>query len=211
MIKNVIFDFNGTIADTKSFVIDIFNTLADKYHFKQMKPEDIEYLSTLSIMERIRLLRVPIYRIPKFRKEYKEIYRSNMGQLKTIIGIPELLEQLKHEGYKLAILSSHSAVNIKRFLANNNLDLFDCIYSSKDWFGKHRTFRKFLREQGLDSSDVIYLGDEYRDMLACRKADVPGCAVAWGYDSIDLMLKADPVYVANSPQDVVEIIRSMNK
>jgi hypothetical protein len=64
MIKHVIFDFDGTIVDSISLSIELFNELAIKYKFNKIVNDELEYLRSLSFMERCRAVKVPLYRIP---------------------------------------------------------------------------------------------------------------------------------------------------
>ncbi|NGY75793.1 HAD hydrolase-like protein [Bacillus megaterium] len=64
MSKVILFNFNGTIVDTKFLAIDIFNEIASKQGYEKINKEKVPYLSTLSIRERCKVLNVPIHKMP---------------------------------------------------------------------------------------------------------------------------------------------------
>lgn len=206
----LLFDYNGTLANSKPMAIDIFNELAVIYGFDPMKPEDIDYLSTLSIMERAKLLRVPIYKFPKLRSEYKVIYKRLLPTLRVAPGVSEMLRLLKKTGYRLVIVSSHNVDNINFFLKNNQIDFFDSVHSSVDWFGKHQTINSFAKKSGVSKDRMLYFGDEIRDIHACKKAGVRVAAVGWGYDAMSRMENEGPDYVLNQPSDVFGLLEKLN-
>lgn len=61
MIKYILFDFDGTLADSKSVFVSAWNQLADKHKFKKLHHEDLDVLRKLSIKERGKQLNFPFY------------------------------------------------------------------------------------------------------------------------------------------------------
>ncbi len=209
-VDHLLFDYNGTLAESKPLAIAIFNELAGIYGFNPMKPEDIDYLSTLSIMERAKLLKVPIYKFPKLRSEYKLIYKRLLPSLRVAPGVDEMLREAKLQGYKLIIVSSHNAENIHYFLKNNNIDFFDSVHSASDWFGKHQTINSFARSSGVNKNQMLYFGDEIRDVKACQKAGVKMVAVGWGYDALSRMKEEKVDFLIGKPSEVMDILKRLS-
>ncbi|MET1193997.1 HAD hydrolase-like protein, partial [Bacillus licheniformis] len=56
MNKVILFNFNGTIVNTKNLAIDIFNEIAEKQGYKKISEEEVPFLSTLSIRDRCKTL-----------------------------------------------------------------------------------------------------------------------------------------------------------
>lgn len=209
MIKNVIFDFDGTLVDSKDIGISVFNKLADKHKFKKMKEEDIEYLRKLSIRERCKFLDFPIYKIPFWAVEFYNMYRHSMNSLNMFDGIKDLLDELNKMGYNVSIISSNAEENIKEFLEKNQIDYIKQILCSNNIFGKDKVIRKFLKSNKLKNSDVIYVGDEERDIAACKKVGVKNIWVEWGFDAIDTVKQENPDYIAHTPNAILNIVQSI--
>lgn len=78
MVKYIIFDFDGTLVDSKDVFIEAYNQLAEKHNYKQIKNEELEELRKLSIRERCKALNFPMYKIPF-------LYQNYMLCIKTLL------------------------------------------------------------------------------------------------------------------------------
>jgi len=208
MIKHVIFDFDGTIVDSISLSIELFNELADKYKFNKIVYNQLDYLRSLSFIERCRAVKVPLYKIPMLGIEITRNYRKIIGELRIFEGVYEVIHWLKEQGLELSIISSNSNENVKAFLKENNIDVFDGIYCSRNLFGKEKIINRFIKKHNLEKDEVIYIGDEYRDIMACKINDVKVIAVSWGYDPPDMLIKAGPDFIVDSPPEIIQFLSS---
>ncbi|MNF15821.1 Pyrophosphatase PpaX [compost metagenome] len=50
------------------------------------------------------------------------------------------------------------------------------------------------------------MGDELRDVQACKRIGVKVAAVTWGYDSVKLLTEAEPDYLCEAPVDILGLI-----
>jgi len=208
-IQHVIFDFDGTIADSMKLAVELFNQAAHKYKFNSIKEEAYEYLSGLSILEKCKALNVSLAFIPKVGVEITRSYHRSIGSIPIIDGMKEVILALKQSGYKLSIISSNAGDNIRKFLINNDLDVFDNIYSANNLFGKDKTINSFIKKNNLRKEELVYIGDELRDIVACNANHIKVIAVTWGgYDSLDMLKKANPDYIVNKPSEIIEIIEA---
>ena len=206
MIKHVIFDFDGTIVDSRYLAVELLNELAEKYHFRKIRDTEFEKLRNLSITERCKALHVPLYLIPLVVAELVLKYQKSVNSLPTYTGVKDIISRLKEKGFKLSIISSNSTENIRLFLKKNHINNFDSIYSSSFITGKEGAIMTFLRKHNLKRDDVVYIGDECRDIIACKKNNVKIIAVSWGYDSIELLTREKPDYIAKNPRELYNLI-----
>lgn len=211
MSKHILFDFDGTIVDSLGLAINIYNEMNEQYKLKEIKKEDITHLKGLSIKERIKLFNVPLYLLPKMGLDFKKRYEKNVGLLKLIAGMEEVILELKRLGYPLSIVSSNSVSNIKQFLMRTNVDVFEQVYASKALFGKQNVLNQVARKLNITKDQMIYIGDELRDIVSCRKAGVEIIAVTWGFDAASLIRSGNPDYVAEQPSDIIDIISQTQK
>lgn len=208
MLKYIIFDFDGTLVDSKEHSIEVINKLAQKYQFQNLTKEQIAKLSRYSIAERCRMMNFPLYKIPFAFIEFLLLYKEGTDQLQLFPGIKELLTNLEDANYKLAVISSNTEENIKQSLHKNKIENVDDILVASI-FGKDKVIKKFLKKHSLKASEVLYVGDELRDILACERAGIKIAWVSWGFDSIEVTKENKPDFYAHQPQDIFSIAQSI--
>ncbi|WP_297332737.1 HAD hydrolase-like protein [Flavobacterium sp.] len=203
--KYILFDFDGTVADSKPVVLSVYNELAARRGYTKIEAYNIDKLRSLSIKSRCRELNVPLYKIPFIAAYVIKQYGKSLHQLTFNPGVEDLLGNLTKEGISYAILSTNAVRNISGFFQLQNLSCPE-IYTSSKVFGKHRLMKKFLKQKKFQPNEVLYVGDELRDIIACRKCGIPVAWAAWGYDAPEALTANPPDYVLNNPEDLLQII-----
>jgi len=208
MIKTIIFDFDGTIADTLPLIIEFFNQNAEKFGFKKLGPSEVEGLRNKTVLEIIKEFKISLFRLPFIAKKLRDDLRKKIRDTKLIPEIKEVFFKLKKKGFKIGILSSNSKENIKKFLKANDLLIFEFIYSESNIFGKGNALKSLLKKLKLNSKEVVYIGDEVRDIEACKKNGVKIISVTWGFNKKEVLLKNKPDYLINKPEEILKIVSS---
>lgn len=203
----LVFDFDGTIADSLPGFIEVFNKLAPRYGYKELIDEQITRLRNKSAKEIIKELNISLFKLPFLvRIARNELYKMIHTTL-PIKGIEKAIQELKKEGFSVGILSSNSEKTIQTFLEKYNLPLFDFTYSGSSLFGKDKVLKKLLRDMSLQNTDVIYIGDELRDIEAARKSNVRVASVSWGFNSREALKQAKPDYLIDTPEDLALLFK----
>ncbi|MGE8034458.1 HAD family hydrolase [Lysinibacillus sp. KCTC 33748] len=205
-MKYIIFDFDGTLADSTAVLASAWNTIAQKYKFKGIELKEIESLKKLSIAERSKLFDFPMYKLPMILPQFYRLYRQSLNDVHLYNGMKEVLMEIDKRGYKILIISSNSQENILEFLKMNGIQCVSDVLCSNRIFGKDKVIKKFLKDKSITPSEVLYIGDEQRDIAACKKAGVPIIWVGWGYDSIEIVQQEEPDYKVATPQEILNII-----
>ncbi len=209
MIRHIFFDLDGTLVDSLATFVKIGNELAVRYGYTPLEDTKVRELLKLPMKDRIKQLGVPLYRLPKISLEILSKFHSHASCLLPFEGIRELLLGLKKEGYVLTIISSNSVPNIKAFLKANDLEVFEDIHSCNNLFGKHKTIKWILSKKNINKQEVIYVGDEQRDVEACKRVGIKVIAVTWGFDSLELLKEVGPDYIANKPTDIEKLVADL--
>jgi phosphoglycolate phosphatase len=209
LIRHIIFDFDGTIADSMELGLKILHTLSGKYKIRKFEEHELTELGRLPIKERLKIMGIPKHRLPRLSMDFLHLYRHQSASLNAFSEVGGLLLGLKDKGYGLSIISSNSYENISDFLGKNNITAFDAVISEKNLFGKDKPIKKHLSNLCLDKHEVIYIGDELRDIEACKKAGIRIISVAWGADPVELLAKGDPDFIAYKPMDILKIINEI--
>jgi phosphoglycolate phosphatase len=207
MITHVVFDFDGTLVDSRELAVQLINELAEKNRFSKITADNLEELRNLSALEKCSRLGVPTYKLPWLAIQTARNYRKAAHSLVFNEGIPELLKELRARGLKLIILSSNSEENIRAFLARHSAeDWVEDIYSGGGLFGKANSLRALLKKRGLRREQLVYVGDEHRDVQACQQVGVRIIAVRWGLDAEALLRKAGPDHLVEHPAEIAECV-----
>jgi phosphoglycolate phosphatase-like HAD superfamily hydrolase len=211
-VKVIIFDFDGTLADTLDAVVSITNRLAVEFGYKPTPPAELAKIRNLSSREIVQQSGIPIFKLPFLLKKLRAELQKEIHQLSPIPGVKEALTKLKHEGNVLGILTSNSEENVRIFLNQHGMEeLFSFIYSEITLFSKQKTLKKVIKTNYLNPEDVIYVGDETRDIDASKKLHIKAVAVSWGFNLREALVKHNPDFLIHQPSELVEVIGSLQK
>ena len=203
----VLFDFDGTIADTYQALAKITNELSTEFGYKALDQEELLLLKNLSSREIVKRTEISIFKIPFLVRRVRAELSKEIAELPPIEDMTQILFELKNRGYILGIVTSNIKENVEIFLANNQLNsLFSYIYSSTAIFGKHRVINQAIKNNKLNKSNVIYVGDETRDIRSARKSNIGVIAVSWGFNSAEILQEYQPDYLVNQPQELLKAI-----
>ena len=203
----LIFDFDGTIADTFEQTTAISNLLSSEFNFKKVEPHEILELKHKTSVELIEHLNIPVLKIPYIVARAKSELNKAIHLIEPIEGLKETLQELKSLGYQLGILTSNSLKNVQAFLQANAIDFFDFVQSSSRIWRKNISLNKMINTHGLDPERVLYVGDETRDIDAARSSGVRVIAVTWGYNSSKILKAYQPDFLIHSPQELTSLCR----
>ncbi len=206
VITTLLFDFDGTIADTLSPVIQALNRLSPVYGYRPVKQREIQRLRRLTMRELLKEFQVPLGKVPFITRRVRAELARDIPSLRLTAPLRGILLALRKRGYRLGIVSANSVENVRVFLDRHHLDQFEFIHSCRGLLGKHHALRAVLRQEKLCREEVLYIGDEVRDIEACRKAGIPIAAVSWGYNSSDILQKNQPDYLIKKPRDLLTIL-----
>jgi phosphoglycolate phosphatase len=134
----IIFDFDGTIADSLTEVLAAYNSVADGIGLSEITAERAQHLRRLGPREAMRELDVRVWKVPQIMSTVRSAMRERMVQLAPFEGMADTLHALWNRGSKTAIVSSNSRENISEFLARHGLDHFDALSCGASVFGKAR-------------------------------------------------------------------------
>jgi phosphoglycolate phosphatase len=153
---------------------------------------------------------IPAYKIPFLLRRVKKELNQHIANLKPFIGIKEALMNLKQQGFNLGIVTSNMEDNVLDFLKNNELEsYFDFVYSANTLFGKNKTINKLIKKHELLIDEIVYVGDETRDIEAAKKSKIKVIAVAWGFNSADILAQHQPDFLIEKPQQLSEIFTQL--
>lgn len=205
--KVILFDFDGTIADTYQAIADITNKLSTEFGYKALDKEEQLLLKNLSSREIVQRSEISIFKLPFLIRRVRAELSKEIGDLTPIKDLAQVLFELRNRGYVLGIVTSNIKENVEVFLDQNKLStLFTYIYASTSIFGKHRVINQVITDNRLNPADVIYVGDETRDIRSARKSNVGIISVSWGFNSEEILREFQPDNLVDHPQELLKAI-----
>jgi phosphoglycolate phosphatase len=200
--KLVIFDFDGTLADSFPWFCSVLNDVAHRYRFRRVEPHEIDALRGLSAGEMVRRFGVPAWKMLLIANHMRKLKARQRERAPLFDGAGDMLRRLSEAGVTIAIVSSDAEANIRATLGAELSSLVSRFECGASLFGKAAKFRKVLRLTGCDPSAAITIGDEIRDLDAARAAGIAFGAVTWGYTHADAL-------EAHAPDEVFKSINEI--
>ena len=208
MPNTYIFDFDGTLANTLEAMLTIANRYAGEFGYKQIQPDEIEYYRSLSTFSVIHELGISMVKLPFIARKVRAELFQQIEEIKPVPGIKNTLLHLGNNGNRLGILTSNSKANVNRFCQGHQLAGFEFIYSGTSVFGKTRMLKKILSRHCLNTREVLYVGDETRDIIAAREMGIRTIAVSWGANSVKALKAENPDFLIHRPAELVSLAQT---
>ena len=191
MKKAVIFDLDGTLADTIASITYCGNLALSRFGLPSFGEEDYKHFvgDGAAMLIRRALLAAGDERLEHFDEVYEtylEIFAKDcMYQVKPYEGICALLEELKRLSVRIAVLSNKPDRDSLRVVeALFGKGYFDFVQGQRediprksDPAGVYRIMEAF----GLPAGDFLYVGDSGVDMKTGRAAGIFTVGVLWGF------------------------------
>lgn len=204
----IIFDFDGTIADSFDYVAGFLERHVRKSH--ELTPDEKQKLRGMTMRQMAAHLGSPRWKLPWLFIIGRRAMGRAIYDVPIFAGMGKVIEQLHAEGHELLIVSSNNNRNIKRSLKQHHLyKFFTDIYGNAGFFGKRRAIRSVLWRNSLKPEDAYYIGDEARDVVAAKAANVRAISVSWGFDEAHILEQHEPTAVAHKPNDIVRILEEL--
>lgn len=115
----IIFDFDGTIADTEDISYEIYKEMTQLYNVPEMDKKTLLEAKKKPLKSRILEQGIPFYLLPKLMSEAQSKVLSYIDQAKPFEGIKDVIKELA-KTKNLIIVSSNRKKVIKTFLKQHH-------------------------------------------------------------------------------------------
>lgn len=200
-MKTLIFDFDGTIADSFDYV---FAFLASQGHpARTFSHDERQMFRHRSMPTMARQLGIRWWQLPHVWHKGRREMRRHLNQVGVFTEMPPLIRELRGQGYRLMILSSNTEPTIREFLRRHEIDdFFEDVHGKVGLFGKGPALRQMLAKHGLHVDDCVYIGDEVRDVKSAHAVRIDCIAVTWGFADPNSLRGLRPYAVAASSAEL---------
>lgn len=209
-MKTILFDLDGTITDSGEGIIN--SALYALEHFRLPLPdrETMRVFVGPPLHETFVKFGVPKEKAEEAVAMYRKRYiPTGMFENTPYPGIEDLLISLNAKGYKLLVATSKPEWMAVDILKHFELDkYFDCICGASmdtSRSSKEAVIRYLLEKNGT-AENMIMVGDTEFDVLGASEHNIPCVGVSWGYGSVEQMVSAGAIAIANTMQELLECL-----
>lgn len=177
----MLFDFDGTLADSFPWFLGVINDVARKYRFRTVASHEVDALRGLSSRQVLRFLGIPWWKVPLIARHLRALAGEETGAVHPFAGVPEMLQNLSQSGIRIGVVTSNSRPKVERVLGQRSASLISEYECNVGMFAKRRALKRALTRFGVPASQTLYIGDETRDAEAARSLGIAFGGVAWGF------------------------------
>lgn len=214
MYKHLIFDLDGTVADTLPCIIDAINyTLR---YFKvpyQYQEKDgcnlIGYGTPYLVKKAFKDENCDVDKIVKiYIPIQRDIHIKHVKRFPVLISV---LKQLKKRGYKLYIATNKpievGVPTIKKLYGSN--------FFTDEVYQLHKTPKKpdpyvvnqIINHNHLKKNECLYIGDSEVDLITAKNAGIDSMLVKWGYGKYGKFNEKLAKFVIKSPKELLNYLK----
>lgn len=216
-IRNIIFDFDGTLADTAPVIIATMQAAIERLGLPART--DAECASMIGL----RLEEIPPELWPgrpglsaDFARTYRQIFdeRKHTHDVRLFPGVMETLASLSRMGFGMAIASSRSHRSLDEYLEKFGLDgMFSLVVGGNDVAcGKPAPDPVlFITDRlGWTPAETMVVGDARFDILMGKNAGTAACGVSYGNQSREELAEACPDAIVDRFASILPIACGVN-
>lgn len=205
----IIFDFDGTLANSVDLIFNLYNGHAEQFGYLPVHKSEIPKLRRMGYKKAMKLKNIRYRTVPRIILTLSRKMRARMNEVKPYDGIIDTLHALQQQGFSIGVLTTNQTPLVKEFFITHGFPSFDFVVSEKTMFGKEKALKKIIRRFDLSPEQVLYVGDEPRDVQASRKAGIQVIGVSWGLGGEEGFEAATPDAVVKTPKELLATISKM--
>ena len=213
--KLLIFDLDGTIADTINTIRDAVNMCMSHFGYPTLSYEQTRDNVGFGARELIRLS-LPSH-AAEDRDTYERVFEYFSGCYKITHdnidgcydGLYSVIEELYGRGFKLAVLSNkpdHLVGGIMKKLFPDGM--FSIAMGQTELPKKpDSTVPLMIADKlGCEAEDTYFIGDSEVDVLTAKNSGMRSVAVSWGFRSREVLENSEPDIIVDTPQQLLDFL-----
>ncbi len=205
-IKNILFDFNGTLVDDLDLCLDLLNEMLESCHHKSVNKDEYLEIFDFPVIE---YYKKAGFVFPEdnfavladyFIKQYS--YRNT--ECPIFDNVIEILNYFKSIGKNLFIVSASEKTLLLNQLKQYKIDEYFDDVSGLDNINatsKIESAKKFILEKKLDLSKTIFIGDTLHDFEVSKALGVKCILISKGHQSKKRLLNSNCLVI----DDIIEL------
>ena len=210
----IIFDFDGTLGDTRRNIVTTMQMTIEELHLPNRSEEECAATIGLPLAECFRTLFPDIQEelIPRCAETYRRFFNENLKNIhpKAFPGVVETLSVLHQKGFTLTIASSRSRNSLMELTRNMGIaDYISYLLGAddvKEAKPNPEPVLKTLADMHFDANETVVVGDMPVDILMGTNAGARTCGVTWGNGTKDELENVGANFIIDKIEDILTIV-----
>ena len=204
----VLFDFDGTLADSLTWLSGAMAKLAEQFRFRLPGPVEIERLRDGPPAGILSGMGIPMWKLPRIAMAMRRMMADDITSIRPFEGTQAALRRLHQHGVHLGIVSSNSESNVRTVLGAATANLFGHYECGVSLMGKASRLRRATKAARIPIDNALYVGDEIRDLEAAGKIGMAFGAVGWGVSTVAAFEKRRPCAIFRTLSEMEKYLTS---
>ena len=216
MIDTVIFDLDGTLLNTLDDLTDSVNFALDKAGCPLRTANEVRMMvgnSVVYLIEKALPEGVDKETFDKTLALFESHYQTNMrNKTAPYDGIMPMLEKVKADGYKMAVVSNKPDVFTKELVSELFGEYIPLAIGRSDDMPRKPAPDMVLYAMdklGSDKNATVYVGDSEVDAVTSKNAGLPCVGCLWGFRDRETLESAGAEYIVSSTDELVGLIKTI--
>lgn len=205
----VVFDLDGTLADTIELIVESY-----QHAFRTVLGAEEDEGVIRSWIGRTLITAFRAHAPEHADELYAEYLRWNAANTERLLrgyaGIRELLGELAGAGLQLGVATSKRRASARRAMELLGISAFLPVLVAMEDTDAHKPDPEpvllAVERLGGRPAQAVYVGDAVVDVLAGKAAGMATVAVTWGAGRPDALAAAEPDAVATTPADLRDLL-----
>jgi phosphoglycolate phosphatase-like HAD superfamily hydrolase/ADP-ribose pyrophosphatase YjhB (NUDIX family) len=204
VIRNIIFDWSGTLVDDLPAVWAATNHVFNQAGIPELTLERFRAefcLPFARFYERY----TPHVPMPQLEEWFHGRFRQEQGSVGAMPHARAFLEFCRQRGVRTFVLST---VHREHFAAQNARVGFERLLDRPyvEIWDKRKKIHEILAENRLAPAETIFIGDMEHDIETARHGGIGACAVLTGYNSLEQLRAAGPDLIVEHLGELRDIL-----
>ena len=208
-----IFDLDGTILNTLEDLADSTNYALKTCGYPERTMDEVRQFvgnGIRKLMERAVPEGTPVEEIDRVHETFTAHYKVHCADKTTPYdGIMELLQNLKKDGCKLAVVSNKADYGVQELCKQYFDGVFDFAVGEREGIRKKPapdSVNEVLKTLGCSRDRAVYIGDSDVDIQTAANAQMDHIIVEWGFRDVPFLIAKGAKVLVEKPEEILEIV-----
>ena len=208
-----IFDLDGTILNTLEDLADSTNYALKTCGYPERTMDEVRQFvgnGIRKLMERAVPEGIPVEEIDRVHETFTAHYKVHCAdKTRPYDGIMELLQNLKKDGCKLAVVSNKADYGVQELCKQYFDGVFDFAVGEREGIRKKPapdSVNEVLKTLGCSRDRAVYIGDSDVDIQTAANAQMDHIIVEWGFRDVPFLIAKGAKVLVEKPEEILEIV-----